>query len=143
MFDKWCGLCAAVALACFATTAAASDAVGKWLTVDGKSHVEIVSCGEQLCGTIVWLKEPTNADGSAKLDVENEKEALRARPIVGLPLLNGFKAKGEQAWDGGKIYNPEDGKTYKSKMNLADESTLKVKGCVLFFCKTQTWTRIQ
>ena len=143
MFDKWFGFCVAAALASFATNAAASDAIGKWLTPDGKSHVEIVPCGEQLCGTIVWLKEPNNAEGSAKLDIENEKEALRARPIVGLPLLNGFKVKDELSWDGGKIYNPEDGKTYKSKMNLADDNTLKVKGCVLFFCKTQIWTRVE
>ena len=143
MFDKWFGFCVAAALASFATNAAASDAIGKWLTPDGKSHVEIVPCGEQLCGTIVWLKEPNNAEGSAKLDIENEKEALRARPIVGLPLLNGFKVKDELSWDGGKIYNPEDGKTYKSKMNLAYDNTLKVKGCVLFFCKTQIWTRVE
>jgi uncharacterized protein (DUF2147 family) len=140
MFDKWFGLCVAVALACFSTGAAAS---GKWLTTEGKSHVEIVPSGDQLCGTIVWLREPTNADGTVKLDVENEKEGLRGRPIVGLPLLNGFKAQGAENWNRSKIYNPEDGKIYKSKMNLADENTLKVKGCVLFFYKTQTWTRVE
>ena len=64
-----------------------------------------------------------------------------SRPIVGLPLLEGFRPAGTNAWDGGTIYDPEGGKVYKSKMQLEGADTLKVDGCVLFFCETQTWTR--
>ena len=135
------------AAACLALAAgypgvAGADPKGTWLTDGGKSHVEIESCGDKLCGAIVWLKEPNNAKGSPKLDVNNEKESLRGRPILGLDLLTNFAAKGGGKWEGGKIYNPEDGKTYRSKLKLVDADTLEVSGCVLFFCKDQIWTRL-
>ena len=46
-------------------------------------------------------------------------------------------------WDDGEIYNPEDGKTYDSEMEVIDADTVKVSGCVWFICKTQTWKRVE
>lgn len=129
--------------ACLADDARAESARGVWMTEGGKSHVRIQPCGEKLCGEIVWLKEPRDDDGSEKRDVHNKDESLRDRPILGLPLLTGFSDQGGGEWTGGEIYNPEDGKTYRSRLELADPATLKVSGCVLFFCKTQTWTRTE
>ena len=120
-----------------------ADPKGMWLTDSGKSHVKIEACGDKLCGEIVWLKEPNNTDGSAKLDINNENEAMRSRPILGLKLLSNFTGKGPGKWDGGKIYNPEDGKTYNSKLKEAGSNALKVSGCVFIFCKTQNWTRVE
>lgn len=128
----------------FAPPAAAGAHIGGlWLTVEGKSHVRIESCGNKLCGTIIWLKEPSGKDGKPKIDKENQKEGLRTRPILGLPLLTGFKPDGGKRWTGGRIYNPEDGKTYKSKLTLESDDVLKVEGCVLFFCKKQIWSRVK
>jgi uncharacterized protein (DUF2147 family) len=120
-----------------------ADPKGKWLTDGGKSQVKIEACGDKLCGEIVWLKEPNNTDGSAKVDINNENEAMRSRPIIGLKLLTNFSGKGPGKWDGGKIYNPEDGKTYNSKLEEADSRTLQVSGCVFIFCKTQHWTSVE
>ena len=120
-----------------------ADPKGKWLTDGGKSHVKIDACGDKLCGEIVWLKEPNNDDGSAKVDVNNENETLRSHPIIGLKLLSNFSGKGPGKWEGGKIYNPEDGKTYNSKLEEAGANALKVSGCVFIFCKTQNWTRAE
>ncbi|MCP5367410.1 MAG: DUF2147 domain-containing protein [Hyphomicrobiales bacterium] len=120
----------------------AADILGTWLTKGGKSHVTIEPCGERFCGKIVWMKEPNDAAGKPKLDKENSDEALRSRPILGLPLLTGFKKNGAREWDGGQIYNPEDGKTYRSELELKSDHELGVSGCVLFFCKEQLWTRV-
>ena len=68
---------------------------------------------------------------------------MRTRPILGLKLLANFIDKGAGKWENGKIYNPEDGKTYNSKIEVADPKTLKVSGCVFIFCKTQVWTRVE
>ncbi len=124
---------------------ARAEAIGLWATVEEKSHVKIETCGNLLCGTIVWLKEPNDENGVAKRDRNNEDESLRDRPIIGLKLLESFKQTGEKpnAWEDGSIYNPEDGKTYASKMALQGSDVLLVEGCVWIFCKEQTWTRVE
>ena len=97
-----------LALAFFAAPALAEPgALGVWATDEEKSHIEIYECGEQLCGRIVWLKEPLNDEGTEKLDINNEDESLRERPIVGLELMTGFVESGEHKWKKGRIYDPE------------------------------------
>ncbi len=126
----------------FSTGALANDVVGVWETVEGKSHVEITNCGDnKYCGTIIWLKEPNTDKGTPKLDVNNQDENLQNRPIVGIQILKDLEKVGENEWDDGTIYNPEDGQIYGSEMVLTDPDTLEVSGCVLFICKAQTWTR--
>lgn len=120
-----------------------ADVTGTWSTVENKSHVKIEPCGDKFCGKIIWLKEPDTKDGKPKTDENNTNEALKGRPILGMELLNGFVAAGSNEWDDGTIYNPEDGKTYSSTLTLADPKKLEVKGCVLFFCKTQEWSRVE
>lgn len=138
-------LCVMVGFALLPAGAAlAADPLGVWVTEGGKSHVEIVPCADKLCGSIVWLREPLNDEGVEKTDRNNPDEGLRQRPILGLPLLTGFTANGEaDRWDGGKIYNPEDGEIYSCTLTLVDGATLKVRGYVglPLFGKTQIWTR--
>lgn len=123
----------------------AETAVGVWETGGGLSHVEIFSCGEELCGRIVWLLEPNEEDGTPKLDNNNEIEDLQKRPLMGLELISGFIADDKPGrWVNGTIYNPEDGKTYQCTMKLKDDNTLQVRGYVLLpiLGKTQTWSRL-
>ncbi len=133
------GLVAAAPLA----GAANADPTGIWLTQEGESRIEILACGEKLCGRIVWLAEPRNADGTPKVDESNGNETLRTRPIIGLEMMSGFAEAGDGKWTRGRIYNPEDGRTYRSRFELKDPDTLSVSGCVLVFCRAQTWTRIE
>ncbi|MCF8468023.1 MAG: DUF2147 domain-containing protein [Sneathiella sp.] len=127
----------------FTCAAAFADINGVWSTVEGKSHVKIEPCGDKLCGKIIWLKEPNTPEGKPKTDEHNSDEALRSRPILGLELLNGLVPEETNEWDDGEIYNPEDGKTYSSEMTLVTPDELHVKGCVLFICKTQVWTKVE
>jgi len=135
---------ALLSLTVSAGTALADGPVGFWMTEGGKSRVEITQCGEMLCGTIVWLKEPLDEDGKEKVDKNNPDEMLKTRKLVGLKLLNGFIPGNEPGeWVKGTIYNPEDGDTYKCTMRLNDEGNLKVRGYVgiPLFGKTQIWTK--
>jgi len=127
----------------FSTTSARADIAGIWSTVEGKSHVKIAPCGDKFCGKIIWLKEPKTAGGKAKTDKNNEDPNLRGQKIMGLEMLKGFESDGKNEWDDGTIYNPEDGKNYSSSISLVNPNELEVKGCVLFFCKSQTWTKVQ
>ena len=125
-------------------SAADEDAViGEWYTKDSKALVQIYKQGDVYNGKIVWLKEPKNEDGSAKLDTNNPDEAQRGQPIIGLNLVKGFTYKGSNKWADGTIYDPDNGKTYKCKMNLNDDGSLKVRGFigVSLIGRTQVWTR--
>lgn len=81
-----------------------------------------------------------------KLDIHNPDEALRDRPIVGLRLLEGFHPEGPGRWSGGRIYDPNNGKSYRCKLELEDGGkTLKIRGYVLtpLFGRTTRWQRTE
>jgi uncharacterized protein (DUF2147 family) len=118
--------------------------LGEWTTEGGKARVRLAPCSgdaQRLCGLITWSYRPPGARPGPLRDIHNQDPALRSRPIVGLPLLQDFAPTGPDSWGGGTIYDPESGKTYKSKMRLRDADRLEVSGCFLFFCRSQTWTR--
>ena len=133
----------AAALMAVATSAFGQDIRGLWDA--GESHVEIYSCGELLCGRIAKLDEPLDEDGNEKLDKNNPEPALRSRTLLGMDLIAGFARTGKRKWEDGTIYDPRDGKTYKCKMTLQKDGTLKVRGYVgvSLFGKTVVWTRIE
>ena len=121
-----------------------ASAVGEWVTGGDKAREEIATCAgdpSRLCGTVTWSYRPADAPPGELRDIHNADPALRTRPILGLPLLQGFVPAGPDAWDGGTIYDPEAGKTYKSKLRLDGPDRLEVDGCILFVCQTQTWAR--
>lgn len=121
-----------------------SDIHGLWIE-NGKQKVAvwIENCEDQLCGRIFWLKKPFYADGKPKLDSHNPDEALRNTPRCGLKILDGFSPAKNNTWNGGKIYNPSDGRTYSSTIHLAEDGTLKVRGYIgiPLFGKTTKWQR--
>ena len=82
--------------------------IGKWVTEGGDSQVEIYQNGDQLCGKIIWLKK-----GDGQLDTHNPDKSMRSRKLLGVNILTGLKKKGDK-YEGGKIYNPKNGKTYKA-----------------------------
>ena len=118
--------------------AADSKAVyGTWLTESGSAQIEIKDCGDGTpCGTVVHLTDPASA---GKLDANNPDPKLATEPIVGSKMLWGFKAKSNK-WSGGRIYDAESGKDYKSKIKRLDDGTLEVKGCIGPICQKQIWS---
>jgi uncharacterized protein (DUF2147 family) len=116
--------------------------IGEWYTAEGKSVVEIYKCGELYCGKIIWLKNPKTDEGKEKTDMKNPDESKRGNRLMGLDILSGFRYKGENSWQDGKIYDPKNGKTYSCKMKL-DGSELKVRGYIGFSLlgRTTVWTR--
>ncbi len=131
-------LIAALCLCASPATAAMSIA-GKWVTAGKDSIVEIAPCGTKLCGKVAKLLKPV--PGGASVDRNNPDATLRTRPLVGLPILIGFADNGA-AWSG-TIYDPRRGRTYRSVVVLNADGSLKVQGCIAFFCQTQTWTKGQ
>ena len=121
----------------------ADTPIGVWET--GRSHVEIYRCGDMLCGRIVALDEPFDDAGRRRTDGNNPDPALRSRPLIGLDLIAGFAREGDNEWTGGTIYDPRNGKTYKCRMSLQEDGSLKVRGYVAIplFGRTVIWTRTE
>lgn len=135
-------LAAVLTLLAAAPARAADPVVGEWLTQGGSGKVKIGSCAgrlELMCGTISWLKSPEDANAH---DTHNPNPAMKSRTILGLPMIWNFRQIAPGRWTGGRIYDPNTGKTYDSKMSVGAGGTLKVEGCVLkMLCQAQTWTR--
>lgn len=117
--------------------------LGNWFTPENKAKIQLFKCGDNFCGKIIWLKDPLNDEGTPKVDGKNPDKALQTRPIVGMNLVWGFTYEGGNKFKNGKIYNPENGKTYSCQMTLNGNS-LDVRGYILgmtFLGETQTWVR--
>lgn len=129
---------------CFLTSAAlAANPEGNWLSADGGTKVRISTCGgNKLCATLVWLDHPTDpTTGRPKTDRLNPDPAKRSRPLIGLQVVNALAPSGPNTWSG-RIYNADDGRTYKAQLKVESDGVAKVQGCVLaVLCKTHTWTR--
>lgn len=117
--------------------------LGQWYTAEKEALVAIYPCEGRYCGRIVWLKEPKNPDGTEKIDTHNPDQSRRHDPIIGLQLVSDFTFDGDGAWKGGRIYDPENGKTYSCKMVLSEDQRLKVRGYIgiSLLGRTEVWTR--
>jgi len=125
-------------LVLLAFAASAATVTGDWVNQDRSALVRVAPCGQQLCGTVVRVL--ARGPNVPTTDVHNADPRLRSQPLVGLRVLSGFTRSGAR-WSGGRAYDPKSGKSYRSTLALNPDGTLKVTGCVLFICLSQTWTR--
>ena len=117
----------------------ALDVYGVWLTDTEDAHIEITDCGDDSpCGSLIWV-DPDSTPTLA--DAQNPDPALRERPLIGLQIISGYE-RGKKQWAGGRIYNPEDGKTYRSTLKRLGSGTLRVRGCGGPICRTNIWTAV-
>ena len=110
------------------------------MTPGAAAVVEIAPCSGAtgLCGTIRWLWDGVDDKGRPRLDTQNADTALRTRPLVGLSILSGMTRTTNGGWEG-RVYNPEDGQTYRATLRRPGTDTLTIEGCVLFICQKQVW----
>ena len=119
------------------------NVTGKWKLDDGSAIVEVYQQGNVYNGKIVWLAEPTEADGTPAKDINNPDKSLRSRQLIGLNMLSGLKEVGDE-YKEGKIYDPGNGKTYNCSMKLEGD-VLKVRGSLDkrgLLGRTMDWFRV-
>jgi uncharacterized protein (DUF2147 family) len=96
---------ACVIAACLSgsATLALADPVGMWRGSDG-SVTEIVGCGTAMCGYLASIN-PRNdpATGQPWLDKKNTDPHKRARPLVGVEVLNSMAPSGRGMWSGSAL----------------------------------------
>ncbi len=132
----------AVTLFPLAAASTVTDIEGRWLSGDGDGWIEIELVGDSLVGRIAG--SPNDQPGDPpRYDNLNPDPALRDRPLKGLTIMSGFKYDADGRWVGGRIYDPNSGKTYRGTIRQIDANTLKLRGYVgvSLFGRTDTWTR--
>lgn len=131
--------------------AQSSSPVGQWRTIDDETSepravVEIYEEDGRLYGRIVEIlkardEAPRNDEGQIICtECEGEK---KDQPVEGLVIIEDMEKDGNR-WSGGTILDPENGKTYKARMELEGEDRLKVRGYIglPLLGRTQTWYRV-
>ncbi|MCX2921443.1 MULTISPECIES: DUF2147 domain-containing protein [Stenotrophomonas] len=127
------------------SASAADGAVGRWKTIDDKTGKvkSIVEITQATNGTLTGkVVDILHSDKGPNPVCDGCEGANKNKPVKGMTILWNLKADGANAWSGGTILDPGNGKTYKSKMKLqTGGAKLDVSGCVAFICRAQTWVR--
>lgn len=128
----------ALGVVLFGATAHAEDGhnvYGTFLTQAKTSTVTIEDCGDDSpCGRVSWIDPNAMEPG----DTPETALTKAGDPVLGLLMLQGFDKK-KKDWRGGTIYDPENDKTYASRLKRLGDGRLQVKGCIGPICQTQIW----
>jgi len=130
--------------------------IGNWQPSDQRSVVKIykgvAAKGEnpnKYYGKIVWLKEPNDANGNPRVDVNNPDESKRGEKIMGKVVMKDLEFVGNKlilAWENGTIYDPKNGSEYNFKTTMSNKNHNQIEGKgfigVSMFGRTDTWTRM-
>lgn len=112
-------------LIALAGVASADPVEGIWrspVTDEGKSiTVRVLACDSGICGVINSVN-----DGD--------------QSIIGKTMIWGMTPRGDGLYDGGKVWAPDNDRTYNGKLTLSG-NTLKIEGCVLGICRGETFSR--
>ena len=114
---------------------------GKWINKDNDAQIEIFQKESKFFGKIVWLKEPNQPNGKPKIDLKNENENLRKRPIIGLIILSDLTFSNGK-WINGSMYIPKNGISVACTASLLNENELKLTLSKSVFRTTKIWKRI-
>ncbi|MGV8923386.1 MAG: DUF2147 domain-containing protein [Thermomonas sp.] len=119
--------------------------IGHWTTIDDatgkpKSVVDIYQARDgSFAGRVTEILDTKEGPNPRCVKC---KGTNKDKPIKGMVILWELKPDGAGHWSGGRVLDPENGKTYKSKLELLDDGRkLGMSGCIAFFCRQQVWVR--
>jgi uncharacterized protein (DUF2147 family) len=114
-----------------------STVLGTWREPGG-SVIDIFKCGTDICAKMAAI----SPQAPSRVDVNNPNPKERTHPLCGLQIGYGFHLGDSAHADGGKLYDPKSGKTYRGTMT-AEGSQLHLRGYVGFkaFGRSEVWTR--
>ena len=150
MIPRTIQFAAAITLAGFAALAhAQATPAGVWKTIDDetgkvKSLIRITESNGVYTGTLEKLLDPaTPPDAVCEKCSDDRKD----KPLLGMTLIKGVRQLDgdKDAWGGGEILDPNNGKTYKVRLTPADGGKrLNVRGYIgmPLLGRTQTWIRV-
>ena len=125
--------------------ALAQSPIGKWKTVDDetgkeKSVVEIFEKEGKLYGKIDQIMDLEEPDPKCEECPKDDDRYQQS--ILGMEIIRDLEKDGDE-WEDGTVLDPEKGKIYDCKIWLENDETLKLRGYVAFFYRTQTWYKVK
>tara|TARA_E500000331_G_C17192482_1_gene685556 strand:+ start:100 stop:585 length:486 start_codon:yes stop_codon:yes gene_type:complete len=119
--------------------------VGQWKTIDDetkkeRSIVEIYKVNDSYSGKIIKLQRSLEDDPDPVCDACDPDDSRYLQKIIGMEIIQDMAFdKSSNEYVDGTILDPESGSEYQCKLWLSEEGTLKVRGYIAFFYRTQTW----
>jgi uncharacterized protein (DUF2147 family) len=118
----------------------AQDIAGRWVTIDDntgkqRSVVEITVANGKATGRVVEIFDKTKVDKTCEACTDDRK----GKKVLGMDIIRNMVKVGDE-WEKGTITDPDNGKVYACKL-WVEGNSLKVRGYVAFFFRTQTWIR--
>ena len=121
--------------------------IGTWHSIDDKTQQPrsaIVITEEQgvLTGRITQLlREGADQNARCTACTDDRKD----QPMIGLEIIRGARqAEGRTVWEGGRILDPENGRSYSLRLTPIDGGQrMEVRGAIGPIGRTQTWVRVQ
>jgi uncharacterized protein (DUF2147 family) len=130
---------------CLMTTSVAQDVFGHWKTIDDrtgkpKGIIKIFEKDGLLYGNVVEILE----EGKKDVRCEKCEGELKDMPVVGMEIITAAE-KEDGEWKGKRLFDPEQGMTFRCKiwLNPENPNELKVRGYLAFIYRTQTWLRVK
>ena len=132
-------------LVCISFQHLASQTIeGTWKTIDdrngiAKALIKIYKEDGLLQGKILKILEK----GKENFLCTKCKGDLKDKPVEGMQIIFSFKDDGDGMYRGKRLFDPEQGMTFRGKIWLdpEDSDKLKVRGYLAFIYRTQTWLR--
>lgn len=124
----------------------AQKIAGIWWNDEKTSKIEVKEENGKFIGTVIYINPEKYVNGEPEKDNMNPDDKLRSRSRLGLQILSGLKFDAsDKEWQGGRIYDPKNGKTYDCFAWFEkDANTLNIKGYIAgmkWLGRATTWTR--
>ncbi|MDP2337470.1 MAG: DUF2147 domain-containing protein [Bacteroidota bacterium] len=126
---------------------AAQKIAGIWWNDTKTSKIEVKEENGKFIGTVIYINPEKYVNGEPEKDSKNPDAKLRSRSRLGLQILSGLKFNAsDKEWQGGSIYDPDNGKTYDCFAWFdKDPNVLYLKGYVAgikWLGRSTTWTKV-
>lgn len=124
----------------------AQKIAGIWWNDEKTSKIEVKEENGKFIGTVIYINPEKYVNGEPEKDNMNPDAKLRSRSRLGLQILSGLKFDAsDKEWQGGRIYDPKNGKTYDCFAWFEkDANTLNIKGYIAgmkWLGRATIWTR--
>jgi uncharacterized protein (DUF2147 family) len=115
------------------------DWQGLWMTDDQDAVIDVASCGDDICGTLIAFDSSTYP----RRDQHNPQHELRLRPVCGLRVLGGRIDAGHRLLHGW-VYDASEGRRYQiSSIRQRNEDTLVLALRIAFFTHDIVFHRVK